>query len=81
MYRLVLGLLGTIWGGVLSIIVWEITRANVYAMVVLTFIVMVPLHYMFFTNNTYSFLAIMTQFAYLMVTRFCVLCLVVFIIF
>ncbi|KAI8642259.1 hypothetical protein BD408DRAFT_344582 [Parasitella parasitica] len=66
-FTLAFGLLGTICGGVLSIIVFEIARGNPYGLAVLTFVVMPPFHYVFFTNPAYSFFSVMTQYAYLMI--------------
>ncbi|KAL9550742.1 hypothetical protein MBANPS3_004592 [Mucor bainieri] len=66
-FTLAFGLLGTLCGGVLSIIVYEIARGNPYGLAVLTFVVMPPFHYMFFTNPAYSFFSVMTQYAYLMI--------------
>jgi hypothetical protein len=62
--------MGSILGCVLSIIVWEIVRGNPYGIAVLSFFVLAPFHYVFFMKPVYSFLAIMTQFAYLIVSYF-----------
>ncbi|KAL7310317.1 hypothetical protein PS15m_009833 [Mucor circinelloides] len=66
-FTLAFGLLGTLCGGVLSIIVFEIVRGNPYGLAVLTCVVMPPFHYIFFTNPAYSFFSVMTQYAYLMI--------------
>ncbi|KAI7892588.1 uncharacterized protein EV154DRAFT_462242 [Mucor mucedo] len=67
-FTVILGLLGTVIGALLSIIVWEIVRGNPYGIGILSFImVFVPFQYMLLTSRIYSFLAIMTLFAYLMV--------------
>lgn len=69
-YRVVFGLLGTVIGAVLSIIVWEIARGNPYGIAVLTFFaVFIPFEYLLMVSNIYDFLAIMTLFAYLMVNN------------
>lgn len=59
--------LGTILGGVLGIIVWEIVRGNPYGLVILTFFVMWPLYYVFFTRQIVAMVAIMTQITLLLV--------------
>jgi hypothetical protein len=69
-YSILFGLMGSILGCVLSIIVWEIVRGNPYGIAVLSFFVLAPFHYVFFMKPVYSFLAIMTQFAYLIVSYF-----------
>lgn len=56
-----LRVIGTVAGGVLGIIVWEITRGNPYGLAVLMFILMIPLYYLFFTNKMLSPLVIMIQ--------------------
>lgn len=53
--------IGTIVGGVLGIVVWEITRGNPYGLSVLTFFVMMPFYYLFFTKKMLSPGVIMVQ--------------------
>lgn len=70
LYRVVFGLLGTVIGAVLSIIVWEIARGNPYGIAVLTFFaVFIPFEYLLIVSRIYEFLAIMTLYAYLMVNN------------
>jgi hypothetical protein len=57
----VLRVIGTILGGVLGIIVWEITRGNPYGLSVLTFFVMMPLYFLFFTKRILTPGVMMTQ--------------------
>lgn len=66
-FSLILRVLGTILGGVLGIIVWEIVRGNPYGLVILTFFVMWPLYYIFFTSQIINMVAIMTQITLLLV--------------
>lgn len=54
-------------GGVLGIIVWEIARGNPYGLVVLTFFLMMPLYYLFFTSQVLNIVAIMTKVTLLLV--------------
>ncbi|RCH92303.1 hypothetical protein CU097_001626 [Rhizopus azygosporus] len=61
LFGTVLRVIGTVAGGVLGIIVWEITRGNPYGLAVLMFILMMPLYYLFFTNKMLSPLVIMIQ--------------------
>ena len=58
---------GTVLGGVVGIIVWEITRGNPYGLSVLMFFVMMPLHYIFFTSQIMNIVAIMTQITLILV--------------
>ncbi|KAI7892507.1 uncharacterized protein EV154DRAFT_441374 [Mucor mucedo] len=60
-FTIILRILGTVLGGVAGIIIWEITRGNPYGLVILTFFVMWPLYYVFFTNQVLNIVAIMTQ--------------------
>lgn len=60
--------MGTVLGGVLGIIVWEIARGNPYGVVILTFFVMMPLYLVFFTSQIFNIVAIMTQITLLLVT-------------
>ncbi|GAA5810350.1 hypothetical protein MFLAVUS_003771 [Mucor flavus] len=67
-FTVVFGLLGTVIGAVLSIIVWEIARGNPYGIAVLTFFaVFIPFEYLLIVSRIYEFLAIMTLYAYLMI--------------
>jgi hypothetical protein len=61
--------MGTIAGGVLGIIVWEIARGNPYGLAVLTFFVMWPLYYIFFTSPIFNITAIMTQVTMMLVSN------------
>ncbi|GAN01233.1 hypothetical protein MAM1_0005c00665 [Mucor ambiguus] len=63
----ILRVLGTVLGGVAGIVVWEITRGNPYGLSVLMFIVMMPLYYIFFTNQIMNIVAIMTQITLILV--------------
>jgi hypothetical protein len=58
---------GTVLGGVLGIIVWEITRGNPYGLAILTFFLMIPLYYLFFTSQVLNIVAIMTKVTLLLV--------------
>lgn len=58
---------GTVFGGVLGIIVWKIVDGNPYGVVALTFVVMWPLYYFFFTGEATKILIIMTQITLLLV--------------
>ncbi|KAI9486242.1 MAG: hypothetical protein EXX96DRAFT_516153 [Benjaminiella poitrasii] len=66
-FSVILRVIGTVLGGVLGIIVWEITRGNPYGLSVLLFIVMIPLYYIFFTNQLFKIVAIMSQVTMIMV--------------
>ncbi|KAI8355533.1 hypothetical protein BD560DRAFT_335853 [Blakeslea trispora] len=66
-FSVILRVIGTVLGGVLGIIVWEIARGNPYGLVVLTFFVMMPLYYVFFTSQILKMVAIMTQLTLLLV--------------
>lgn len=67
-YSIILRILGTVLGGVAGIIIWEITRGNPYGLVILTFFVMWPLYYVFFTNQVLNIVAIMTQVTLMLVS-------------
>ncbi|KAI7897489.1 uncharacterized protein BX663DRAFT_444994 [Cokeromyces recurvatus] len=56
-----LRVIGTVLGGVLGIIVWEIARGNPYGLIVLMFVCMIFFYYIFFTNQIFKVVAIMTQ--------------------
>lgn len=58
---------GTVLGGVVGIIVWEITRGNPYGLSVLMFFVMMPLYYIFFTSQIMNIVAIMIQITLILV--------------
>ncbi|KAI8877640.1 hypothetical protein K501DRAFT_260071 [Backusella circina FSU 941] len=64
---IILRVAGTIMGGVLGIIVWEITRGNPYGLVILTFFLLMPLYYLFFTSQVLNIVAIMTKVTLLLV--------------
>lgn len=65
--RLILRVGGTVLGGVLGIVVWEIVRGNPYGLVILMFFIMWPLYYIFFTSQIINMVAIMTQITLLLV--------------
>ncbi|KAI8080209.1 uncharacterized protein B0P05DRAFT_540434 [Gilbertella persicaria] len=66
-FTVILRVMGTVLGGVVGIIVWEITRGNPYGIVVLTFFVMMPLYFIFFTSQVFNVVALMTQMTLLLV--------------
>ncbi|KAG1469964.1 hypothetical protein G6F56_002956 [Rhizopus delemar] len=61
LFGTIMRVIGTIVGGVLGIVVWEITRGNPYGLSVLTFFVMMPFYYLFFTKKMLSPGVIMVQ--------------------
>lgn len=65
---IILRVMGTVLGGVLGIIVWEIARGNPYGVVILSFFVMMPLYFIFFTSQVFNIVAIMTQITLLLVS-------------
>ncbi|KAI8371963.1 hypothetical protein EDC96DRAFT_439303 [Choanephora cucurbitarum] len=66
-FSVILRVIGTVLGGVLGIVVWEVVRGNPYGLVILTFFVMMPLYYIFFTSQIFKMVAIMTQLTLLLV--------------
>lgn len=54
-------MIGSVIGGVLGIIVWEIVRGNPFGLAVLNFFVMMPLYYLFFTKQAIGMGVIMVQ--------------------
>lgn len=67
--RIILRVAGTALGGVLGIIVWKIVDGNPYGLVALTFVVMMPLYYYFFTGEVTKIVIIMIQVTLLLVSK------------
>ncbi|KAI9025841.1 hypothetical protein CLU79DRAFT_66381 [Phycomyces nitens] len=60
-FSLALKIIGTILGGILGIVIWEITQGNPYGLVVVCFIVFLPLYHIFFYGSTLRIVALMTK--------------------
>ncbi|CEJ05363.1 hypothetical protein RMCBS344292_19306 [Rhizopus microsporus] len=59
--------IGSIVGAVLGIIVWEITRGNPYGLAVLSFVIFLPLYYIFFFVAKFRVAALMSKITMILV--------------
>ncbi|KAI8391640.1 uncharacterized protein BYT42DRAFT_557576 [Radiomyces spectabilis] len=66
-FAIMMRVAGTILGGVLGIVVWEISRGNPYGLAVVLFIFILPLYYAFFFIAPLRVLALMAKVTMLLV--------------
>ncbi|KAG0182910.1 hypothetical protein DFQ28_003639 [Apophysomyces sp. BC1034] len=67
-FSLIVRVAGTIVGGVLGIVAWEISRGNPYGLAVVLFVIILVCYHVFFYSRTYKVVALMTKVTMILVS-------------